>query len=315
MFSTKSNKNYYNIFKFLLYKYSKASWKDVLVLNVDVNSTDKGFNHGKEICDQLGIHFINNRNERAKSYQESIKIVDTYLTKNNINVDWIIHFQHDVIPLEKNFWDQIDNIIEKNNFLNKYVGTFGPVSYVKYNYNTALKKIKNKKNIDGTISGRGNLINGILNPPYKGWYQNLHTEYYNQNYFVVESPMWNMIAINRSLFKKYIIIDSMFEFELWADDIAHQFLKNNIFNLTFPNLRVCTDHSLKNNQINTDCNFIRNKLAAKRFLQKYKWSWGYRNKNLRNEFKKSISLYNNTLQKKLFYLNINDGPKKIEDFL
>ena len=44
------------------------------------------------------------------------------------------------------------------------------------------------------------------------------------------------------------------------------------------------------------------------------WSWGYRNKDLRNQFNSSFPKYIDKIQDKLFNMNVNDGPKRIEDF-
>ena len=45
--------------------------------------------------------------------------------------------------------------------------------------------------------------------------------------------------------------------------------------------------------------------------------WGKRNIYLRDQFQYVLDnsdFYDNTIQKKLFNFNINDGPKRIEDF-
>ena len=52
-------KNYYDMFQQYLYKYSKANWDDILVLNVDINSREEDKIKGQQICKELGIHFVN----------------------------------------------------------------------------------------------------------------------------------------------------------------------------------------------------------------------------------------------------------------
>ena len=54
----------------------------------------------------------------------------------------------------------------------------------------------------------------------------------------------------------------------------------------------------------------------KRFTEKWGWTWGVKNDNVRNEFKASLDKYDDkSIQKKLFKINISEGPKKIEDFV
>ena len=75
--------NYYPMFKSCQYKYSKANHKDVMVLNVDINSTEKNKKVGVETCDELGIHFVN-PNQNYVGTQFGVQAVDDYLTQNNL---------------------------------------------------------------------------------------------------------------------------------------------------------------------------------------------------------------------------------------
>ena len=87
--------NYYPMFKGCQYKYSKANHKEVMVLNVDINSTEQNKKIGMETCDELDIHFVN-PNESYVGNQFGVKAVDEYLTQNNIDSEWIVYFEHDV---------------------------------------------------------------------------------------------------------------------------------------------------------------------------------------------------------------------------
>ena len=77
-----------------------------MVLNVDINSTEKNKKIGMETCDELGIHFVN-PNESYVGNQFGVKAVDDYLTQNNIDSDWIVYFEHDVAHqfLKKGFYN------------------------------------------------------------------------------------------------------------------------------------------------------------------------------------------------------------------
>ena len=108
MFATS---NYYDMFDGCQYKYSRANHDEVVVVNVDINSTEENKQDGIKTCERLGIHFVNPDFELT-STQQSVLEADKYLTKNNIDVDWIVCFQHDVIPMESNFWDNLDKHLE-----------------------------------------------------------------------------------------------------------------------------------------------------------------------------------------------------------
>ena len=314
--------NYYEMFKDCQYKYTRANHNDVVVLNVDINSTTENKENGKQICKDLGIHFVN-PNKNYTSCQESVSAADEYLIENDINVEWILCFQHDVIPMESNFWDRLDEHLELVEEHKDKVGMFCPNSIMDYNI---AKETINSENVierrkTGTRTGRGNLQEGILNPPYSGWYKALPDEYYLQDYFVVESPYWTCVGFNRKLFRENIEVDTDFEFELWPDDIAHQFLKKGFIHIAFPDLMVCHDHILKQdikvNTINRDSDKDHGDFCKEqmKFLDKHHFRWGVRNSELRKQFWNAKDKYKDTIQRKLFFMDINDGPRKIEDFV
>ena len=61
-------------------------------------------------------------------------------------------------------------------------------------------------------------------------------------------------------------------------------------NIALPQLMVCHDHALKKGvEIYTDQTFIRNQSSHDRFIEKYGWDWGYRNKMLRQQFENKLS--------------------------
>jgi hypothetical protein len=315
-----STKNHYSMFEDYLYKYSKANWNDVLVLNVDIDSDEEEIKNGKEVCKKLGIHYVNKDNEVYESNQNSVEAADKYLIENKIDVDWILFFQHDVVPMQKDFWRRLDTLLEKYDLSSKNVSMFGANSHQNYrscetnNLSTTVRE---------SLTGRGNLEKNILKPPHSGWYKNLPESYYQEEYLVVESPNWQCVGFNRKLFREHITIDTIFRQDLWPDDIAHQFMLKGFINIAFTNLIVCHDHSLKKDvKIKVDNNFLRNKKSHDRFIEKYGWDWGKRNLLLRDQFKSATqswwddkkTLYENSTQIKLFNMDINNGPKKIEDF-
>ena len=88
-------KDYYPMLEECVYKYSKANFTDVEVVNVDMGSTEKNLEEGKNICKKLGIKMAN---KSASTQQQGVKVAEEYLTEVGIDVNWMICFQHDVFP-------------------------------------------------------------------------------------------------------------------------------------------------------------------------------------------------------------------------
>ena len=309
------NKNQYEMFEQFAFKYSPVDFSKVTILVYDDNSTSKQQNILRELCKKYSnIKWINPQvSKNAKMPNTTcIQVCNEYLVDNNIDIDWILFLENDVFPFQENFWDLLNDKIKNNSWLKEKVGSFGFSNY-QY-YNKGLKK-------EFAVPGRGNLINNILNPPYSGWYKNLPLKYYNNEYFIVEVPNWQSICINRDLFKKCIKIDERYDNRLLNhDDMAHQFMIYGFYNICFPQLAVCHDgdNKLKENiNIINDKSYSRSNKCHKIFQERWGWQWGKRNLNLRNQFQYILdnsNFYTNTIQEKLFYLDINKGPKIIEDF-
>lgn len=311
--------NYYDMFHECLYKNSKSDWKDVVVLNVDINSTVEDKKKGQEICSELGIHFVN-PDINYTGCQQSVAAADEYLLKENIDVDWIVQFQHDVFPAVSDFWTRLDDNLNHIEEHKDKISMFGANVYQYVGYQEALELADHPDQIirhrTGTATGRGCLERGILD---KGcWYKDLPDDYYLQKYFVVESPMWTCGGFNRKLFRENIIPDVQMKFELWPDDIAHQFLKKNFINVSFPDLLTIHDHALKPAScvsINRG-NTVQKDYGPEqlRFIEKHGWRWGYRQYD-GPLFKDIQDQYLDTMQEKIYSNSLSEGPKLVDDYL
>ena len=298
-----ASRNNYILFEKLFFdQIRRESASDVLFLNIDVDSDDEQLKYGRELCDRLDINFI--ETDRATRPMENcVDIAIDYLDKNNIKVDWLGVFTQDAFPMNENFWDVLDERVTRHENFKKLVGSFG--------FNDVDRNNR---------FGRGNLIKGILEKPYSGWYQNPSREYLNSEYSVVESPNWNTMVINIDLFKKYITVDEDFKLHFWADDIAHQFMYNNICNVGFIDIPVKHSIDLKvkagipDSQEHSPLYHDSGVVEQKLWREKYGWDWGFRNVFLRTEFENVINNYKDTLQEKMFNMNIQDGPITLEEF-
>jgi hypothetical protein len=310
-------KNQYEMFENFLFKYSMDNFNKISILIFDDNSLPEQKELLRNLCQKYdNITWINpfvNQNTQAPIFS-AFKSADNYLLDNNIKSNWILFFENDCFPFQKDFFNKLNQTIDQYNFLEKKVGLFGFSNYQHYNNS---KKIKAPGN---PVPGRGCLVDGILDPPYSGWYKDLPEDYYTSDYFVIEVPNWQSVCVNRKLFRKKISLDVEYKGRLLnTDDIAHQFMLYNIFNVCFPYLSVYHDSGTLKNSIKliSDINYSRSTNVHEVFEDRWGWKWGKRNLHLRYQFKNVLDnsdFYNNTIQEKLFKMHISEGPKKIEDF-
>lgn len=307
------NKNQYEMLEEFTFKYSPVDFSKVDILIYDDNSIDEQKDKLRKLCNEhSNLTWINPNvsSDIDNPVVSSFECADNYLLKNNINSNWILFFENDVFPFKSNFWEELDNTIEKNNFLNEKVGLFGFSSYQKFNDGL-------KRTIGNPTIGRGCLLDGILEKPHSGWYKDLSDDWYDADYFVVEVPNWQSVCVNRKLFRENIEIDKEHKERLLSvDSVSHQFMYKGFFNVVFPKLSIYHDSGYLKNKINIKINnsYSRGNSSHEVFKNTWGWGWGYRNKNLRNEFSVSFPKYLNKIQNRLFYMNVNEGPKRIEDF-
>lgn len=311
------NKNQYEMFEEFTFKYSPVDFNKVDILVYDDNSVPEQQNILKKLCLKYpNIKWINpgvNKDSSAPIFS-AFKAADEYLTNIEDNLNWVLFFENDCFPFQENFWEELNNTINKHSWLEEKVGLFGFSNFQHYNQG------KPSPSSGNPVPGRGNLLKGILNTPHSGWYQNLPKEYYKSDYFVVEVPNWQSVCINRRLFKEKIPTEVEYQGRLLnTDDMAHQFMLYNIFNICFPKLFVYHDSGELKSKINllNNTNYSRSGNAHKVFEDRWGWKWGKRNLNLRNQFQYVLdnsNFYNNTIQEKLFNMHIDEGPKKIGNF-
>ena len=307
------NKNQYEMMEEFAFKYSPVDFSKVDILIYDDNSVDEQKDKLRGLCDKYSnIKWINpdvTKNAIAPNLTVFEKC-NEYLSKNNIDTNWMLFFENDVFPFQSNFWEEVNRVIEEYDFLEERVGSFGFSSYQRFK--DGIKRTPGSPTI-----GRGNLVGGILEPPTSGWYKDLPDEWYNTDYFVVESVNWQSICVNRKLFNEHIEIDERYDNRLLnCDDLAHQFMFKGFFNVVFPKLSVYHDSGMLKEGINLTINhsYSRSNNSHEIFTDRWKWSWGKRNTDLRNQFNLSFPRYMDTIQDKLFNMNVKDGPKRIEDF-
>jgi hypothetical protein len=201
-----------------------TNFKDLLVFNIDDNSLDCEKKIGREICEEKNIIFI--ENEKV-GLQWGLKTLTKYLDKLNYKANFILHMTHDNYPLDKNFKNHLENIAKS-----KIYNNFGLVGFNHLDYRMTRNAIKlwKKEKMSYGLLGRIFLSERLTG---ENWY-NQTTIYKNQkaykDVFSVECVSDMAFLINRELFSRHIKPSSSFKLHLWADDIALQFMKKNIYN-------------------------------------------------------------------------------------
>ena len=69
-------KDYYPMLEECIYKFSGANFKDVLVINVDMNSVPENLEEGIKICNRLGIKMVDGLGEKIRSSSELTGLVE-----------------------------------------------------------------------------------------------------------------------------------------------------------------------------------------------------------------------------------------------
>jgi len=146
---------------------------------------------------------------------------------------------HDAYPMLKDTLFQLNDILSNS----KKIKDFGVVGFNIYHDQFDLNKFDvDKPKLMTTARTSLELGNGYYNTRVES-----RVDYHQFQFkpFAVESVMWSTALINYYQFNKYITIDVEFNFFHSWDDVAFQFLSNNIYNIVIPSLSFGHDQSLK----------------------------------------------------------------------
>lgn len=301
-----NSRNNYTLFNDMFFKWSKCNFDNVLMLNVDIESTEEQKRIGKQICKNYGIVDINMDDDPLRvSVPRTLEKAFDYIEENNLDIDFVMWWSHDNFIPQNDFFERfLDFVYNNKEDINNKVGVIG-------------FGVRDIVELNKFCYGRGSLVKGTT-----GWLQNLSNDYLDREYFIVESSCFTSVAINRKLYRKYIKSDYNFKLYVWGDDVSHQFARNNVASITIPNLyfidgwrtkpafgtcRAYDSFLNKNNYFHLDNTNDHIEL----FFQK--WKFHLSEPRCRDEFSKNIELYRGTLQEKLYNWDILEGPKILKD--
>ena len=218
-----------------------------------------------------------------------------------------------------------DTLIASSGSIVGSIGVFGLFPEMSGLLNDKLKistdQIRTNKNIGENVLGM--IGRGVLThlSGRGGWYRRgdmtLDWDVWGgENPIAIESPVDMILSFNVNLFKKYIkVTDEYHLFCAW-DDICMQFLENDIYNVTLPNLQAFHNQNFKGNKIpKKSANSAKNG-NTKHFgrfdhFEYWKSRWGWERDDVRETF--PLEKYEGTLIGKFYSHDYKRGPMRIFD--
>ncbi len=213
---------------------------NVLFVNVDDFSTEEQKEYGKRICLEKDVPFVENK---KRGLQWAAKTAIDYFKENHPHVKYVVHFQHDIYPLEDSFYSSLQAYIDSGFLKDK--GCFG--------FNIIDKDGRNTKDLYEAKVKKGKEVLGclgvaLLEQSRAKYYCSTHIKMPYDKWkfpFAVETTFWCCIGLNVDMFDKYIDVTDKYNLHLWGADINFQFLRNNVYNVALPDIYVVNHMSLK----------------------------------------------------------------------
>jgi len=199
--------------------------------NIDDCSTEDEIKKGKEICKNNNITFLSNLD---RGLQWSVQTM-----VENTDSKFLVWATHDSFPLTENFLSKFDKLVSTDK-----LDEFGMVGFNIFGPQCGYHTPGDFDKKCG-ILGRAPLTKL---PGRGGWYRSTDMDLpWNVwgNPCLIDSPVDMFLAINVELFKKYIEVSNNYHLFCAFDDIAMQFLYNNIPIVCLPDFRVWHNQYLK----------------------------------------------------------------------
>lgn len=282
-------------------------------INVDDNSCANELSKGKAICKQHEIVFLNNKD---RGVQMATQTLIDFVNENRPNCKWIVCFQHDIYPVSKNFFSQLDKYIQSDKLNDFGIVGFNVLDHGDYTLNS-YDLFQQGDSPLGMIG----MCHLSVQDRSKRWLctkqqTELLKQYTWKTPFIVEFPMWAAVGINVNNWNKHIIATNQYHFHLWLPDIAMQFNYKNKACLILPDLYCLNNQALKEK-------YSINKNSAQGAIQgndyhfgeysnfnawKERWGWHY--EDIVNDFEQIKDNYTDTLIWDYYHHDISTGPLK-----
>lgn len=249
-----------------------SNYKTPDIINLDLGSDPDQYQKGCDFCQKNNIEFI--KAERTE-FQHNIKQVFDYLENNKMG--YILYLHQDCFPVNESSFVKINYSIENNN-----LSKFGCIGFNIY-HDIEIKHLK-ENNLRLMTTSRCILQKG------NGYYMRFpkgsrvnYNKFIKNKAFSVENIMWTALLLSSKSFVKNIEIDLNFNFFFSPDDLAYQFLYNNVHNVFIPGIHFIHDQSIKTKyQLPKDSPLGKKEDVVKRYgrvdhakIWKNKWGFIY----------------------------------------
>ena len=301
------------------------------ILLVDDHSDEPQFAIGCEMARSSNgtISIIRNQ---GKGIQSAISTAFNVLDRK---VEWIYFPQQDVYPETEEFLKELDNKLQdlsKIKYKGNNIGALGfeiidrderhskksSLGYLFLSDNRTL--IQSSSMYQAVKYYCLNMLGTILSGSYRfkrfrntrKWLSDVHYKKFDkvsENYhsdFPIELPIWVAVCINRKQWEKSISIDPEIIFHMWFNDIAMQFLINNVPIYVTRDLRIINHQSLKEkfgfNRSSADAGKKGDLHHVEEYgdhLKQFYQKWGFDYEDVRTNF--PVKRYSGTLVEKFFY--------------
>ena len=210
-------------------------YSGIPILNIDLQSEKELRFKGQGICKKYKIEFIDCN---STAMQDNLDQALQYFYEKH-GIEWVLYMHHDAYPMLDDTLSKLNDILLNS----EKIKNTGVVGFNIYHDQFDLKQFNpGEQQLMTTAGAPLELGNGYYNGRIESRVDYKKFEF---KPFVVESVMWSTALINYHQFNKYINIDDNFNFFHSWDDIAFQFLSQNIYNIVIPNLSFGHDQSLK----------------------------------------------------------------------
>ena len=292
------------------------------ILNIDEDSSPEEKEKGRKLCDRYDINYAD-REERGMHHN-----IDTAIRFFGGDVKYLIWFQHDCWPLQKDFFSRFKKMVKENKLDNFGTIGFNAIAQNMFKHNgmheKLMKDFSDGKNPLGVLS-RSFLESVPTRDVYHCGYKvknRIKTPVPKELFskpFACEVPVWYAIAINVNLFKKHIDKNRPFHFFKSWDDISFQFLVKNIYNIVLPDFYIEHRPDLKRE---VGMPYLSTKPVKKgdytyhsssgSTLKSWIKCWGW-DMAKPGTFEKVKNKYKGTLKYKFYKYNYTKGPLKSFD--
>lgn len=282
------------------------------LINIDDKSCEEEIIKGKNICKKHNILFLENK---SRGVQMATQTLVDFINKNRPNCKYILCFQHDVVPLTKDFFTQISNLIKKGSLKDFGVIGFNVLDKGKY-----CKDFLSKYNRGDSPLGMIGLSHLGISSPSKRWISPHHNDIAVRNPskwskpFSIEFPAWMCVGINIDVWNQCITPTNDYQFHLWFPDISMQLNYNNFPLVTLPHLYCLNQQEIKS-KYNIDVNSAKGAMNGNEYhfgkysnFKAWKNRWGWEYENVYSTFKLVKEKYKGTLIYEYFHHDINEGP-------